>query len=96
ACPTVAVPPYPVDQRFPTHIGDTELTTYIDWMFLTFVLSLTGCPAISIPCGLTQNGLPVGLQLLGKPKGDYDLLAAAKLLETELGFASQMPIRPKS
>lgn len=96
ACPTVAVPPYPVDQRFPTHIGDTELTTYIDWMFLTFVLSLTGCPAISIPCGLTQNGLPVGLQLLGKPKGDYNLLAAAKLLETELGFVSQMPIRPKA
>ncbi len=95
ACPTVAVPPYPVEQRFPTHIGDTELTTYIDWMFLTFVITLTGCPAISVPCGTTRTGLPVGLQLIGKPKGDFDLLSAAQLLETEMGLADQMPIRPR-
>ncbi|WP_261399918.1 amidase [Leisingera daeponensis] len=95
ACPTVAVPPYPVEQRFPTHIGGEELTSYIDWMFLTFVITLTGCPAISIPCGTTRSGLPVGLQLIGKPKGDFDLLSAAQVLETELGLAARMPIRPR-
>ncbi|MBV8870245.1 MAG: amidase, partial [Acetobacteraceae bacterium] len=51
ACPTVAVPPFPVEQRFPTEIAGEKLTTYIDWMFLTFVISLIGCPAISLPCG---------------------------------------------
>ncbi|MHA7875202.1 amidase [Roseivivax sp.] len=95
ACPTVAVPPYPVEQRFPTHIGGEELTSYIDWMFLTFVITLTGCPAISIPCGATASGLPVGLQLIGKPKGDFDLLSAAQVLEAELDLAGPMPIHPR-
>lgn len=94
ACPTVSVPPYPVDQRFPTEIGGQKLTSYIDWMFLTFVITLTGCPAISVPCGMTQSGLPVGLQVIGKPRGDFDLLSAAHLLEDALGLARQMPILP--
>jgi len=96
ACPTVAVPPYKVEQRFPTHIGGQELTTYIDWMFLTFVITLTGCPAISVPCGTTRDGLPIGLQLVGRPKGDFDLISAAHLLESTLGLSGQMPIRPRS
>lgn len=96
ACPTVSVPPYPVDQRFPTEIGGQKLTSYIDWMFLTFVITLTGCPAISIPCGTTRDGLPVGLQLIGKPRGDFDLLSAAHLLEDALGLARRMPILPRT
>lgn len=87
ACPTVAVPPSPVEQRFPTEIAGEALTTYIDWMFLTFVVTLTGCPAISIPCGLTREGLPVGLQLVGRPHGDAALLGQARLAEEALGFS---------
>ena len=85
-CPTVAVPPFPVEQRFPTEIAGERLTTYIDWMFLTFVITLTGCPAISIPCGVTAEGLPVGLQLVGRPHGDADLLGQTRLIEQALGF----------
>jgi amidase len=81
ACPVVAVPPFPVAQTYPTEIAGEKLQTYIDWMFLTFVITLTGCPAISVPCGFTASGLPVGLQLIGRPHGDYDLLAAAKIFE---------------
>jgi amidase len=90
ACPTVAVPPFPVEQRFPTEIGGETLTTYIDWMFLTFVVTLTGCPAISLPCGLTRDGLPVGLQLVGRPHGDAALLSQARLVEQALEFALPM------
>lgn len=86
ACPTVAVAPFPVEQRFPTEIAGEKLTTYIDWMFLTFVITLTGCPAISLPCGLTREGLPVGLQLVGWPHGDAELLGYASLMEQELAF----------
>ena len=86
-CPTVAVPPFPVEQRFPSEIAGEKLTTYIDWMFLTFVITLVGCPAISLPCGLTQKGLPVGIQLVGRPHGDAELLGAALLLEQALGIA---------
>ncbi|NMJ43475.1 amidase [Roseomonas sp. JC162] len=89
-CPTVAVPPFPVEQRFPTEIAGERLTTYIDWMFLTFVITLTGCPAISIPCGVTAEGLPVGLQLVGPPHGDAALLGQARLIEQALGFRQTM------
>ncbi|HUN51527.1 MAG TPA: amidase family protein [Candidatus Sulfotelmatobacter sp.] len=91
-CPTVAVPPFPVEQRFPTEIAGEKLTTYIDWMFLTFVVTLTGCPAISLPCGLTREGLPVGIQLVGRPHGDAELLGAALMLERALGFAGRLPV----
>ncbi len=91
-CPTVAVPPFAVEQRFPTEIAGETLTTYIDWMFLTFVITLTGCPAISIPCGLTADGLPVGLQLVGPPHGDAALLGMAARVEQALGFT--LPLLP--
>ncbi len=91
-CPTVAVAPFAVEQRFPTEIAGETLTTYIDWMFLTFVITLTGCPAISLPCGLTEEGLPVGLQLVGQPHGDAELLGAALLLEQALGFSARVPL----
>jgi amidase len=85
-CPTVAVPPFSVEQRFPTEISGEKLSTYIDWMFLTFVITLTGCPAISLPCGLTRDGMPVGIQLVGRPHGDAELLGFARLFEQALEF----------
>jgi amidase len=94
ACPVVAVPPFPVEQRFPTQIAGENLTTYIDWMFLTFVLTLTGCPVISVPCGLTEDGLPVGLQIMARSRADHALLQAAALLEQEIGLAQQVPREP--
>ena len=90
ACPTVAVKPFPVEHRFPTEIAGEKLTTYIDWMFLTFAITLTGCPAISLPCGLTKDGLPIGLQLVGRPHSDADLLGMARLLEEALAFKTNV------
>src|SRR5690625_4656006 len=91
ACPVVAVPPFPVEQRYPTEIDGQALDSYIDWMYLTFVLTLTGCPAISVPVGLTQDGRPVGLQLMGKPRGEAALLAAAYQLEQMQTWVNQVP-----
>ncbi|MGH7105698.1 MAG: amidase [Acetobacteraceae bacterium] len=96
ACPTVAVPPFPAEQRWPTEIGGQKLATYIDWMFLTFVMTLTSCPALSLPCGLTKDGLPVGLQLVGRPHGEAALLSAAYLLEHALGLSRLVPRDPAS
>ncbi len=93
-CPVVAVPPYPVEQAYPTRIGDQQLTSYIDWMFLTFVVTLTGCPALSLPCGFTKDGLPVGLQVIGPTHGDAAVLAAGALLEREFGIAARLPVDP--
>ena len=95
ALPTVAVPPFPVTQPYPTEIAGRQLTSYIDWMFLTFVITLTACPAISVPCGLTSAGLPVGLQLVGRPHGDAALLGHARVLEEVLGFSAALPRLPR-
>ncbi len=95
ALPTVAVPPFPVTQPYPTEIGGQVLTSYIDWMFLTFVVTLTGCPALSIPCGFTRTGLPVGLQLVGRPQREGELLGYARVLEDILGIAATTPRLPR-
>jgi amidase len=95
ACPTVAVPPFPVEQPYPTEIAGERLTSYIDWMFLTFVVTLTGCPSISLPCGFTKNGLPVGLQLIARSQAEAALLSAARVLEMELAFP-KLPILPRA
>ncbi|MFQ5568313.1 MAG: amidase [Rhodothermales bacterium] len=75
--PCMAVPPFPVEENYPETIGGRQMKTYIDWVAPTFVLSLTGLPVASVPCGLDGNGLPVGLQVVAPPLGEERVLALA-------------------
>jgi len=93
ACPTVSLPPFPVSERFPKP-NDGQEHSYIDWMYLTFVLTLTGCPVISVPIGTTKDGRPVGLQLMGRPRADHEVLSAAHLLERIVDVARLVPRAP--
>ena len=93
--PSAPVAPYPVEERFVAAIDGEQLATYLDWLVLGYAITVTGCPAISIPCGFTANGLPVGLQLVGKPYGEKPLLAAAAWCESVLGVALSAPIDPR-
>lgn len=95
-CPTVSVPPFPIEKAYPTEINGHAMTTYIDWMAMTFVITVTGNPAISLPCGYTNNGLPVGLQIVGPFNSEGRLLALAAQLEAVLGLSSHVPIEPRS
>lgn len=79
--PCMAVPPFPVEQNYPDTIGGKKMKTYIDWIAPTFLLSLTGLPVASVPCGLDENGLPVGLQIVGRPLGEEAVLALAKAVQ---------------
>lgn len=79
--PCMAVPPFPVEQNYPDNIAGRPMTTYVDWIAPTFVLSLTGLPVASVPCGLDSTGLPVGIQIVGKPFGEEAVLAMAKQVE---------------
>ena len=81
ACPTAAVPPYSLEQRYVDRIGDTVFDNYVDWMGLQCAVTVTSSPAISIPCGFTSDGRPVGLQLVARPRGEAELLQAAALFE---------------
>jgi amidase len=92
--PTVMVPPFDVNQRHVMEVEGVSLPDYFAWLRLTLAITVTGCPAISVPCGFTAAGLPIGLQLVGKPRGEAALLSAAALFEQHLGLA-QTPIDPR-
>ena len=79
--PSMAVPPFPVEQNFPESVGGRVMKTYVDWIAPTFTLSLTGLPVASVPCGLDANGLPVGLQVVGPPLGEERVLGLCRLIQ---------------
>lgn len=79
--PTMAVPPFPVEENFPRTVGGREMETYVDWLAPTFVLSLTGLPVASVPAGLDSAGMPVGLQVVAPPRGEERALAAASVVQ---------------
>ncbi|MCK6449704.1 MAG: amidase [Alphaproteobacteria bacterium] len=82
--PTVSVPPFPVEQLFMDQIDGEKLRTYFHWLAPTYLITLTGNPAISIPCGLEPTGTPFHLQLVGPHQGDFRTLSIAHGLETHL------------
>ena len=94
-CPAASIPPFPVDQKYVEEIDGKPLESYIDWFSITFTLSMCACPVICIPCGFTEDGLPIGIQVMGKPRGEEALLAMAGQLEQLFGIAQQLPIDPK-
>ena len=73
--PTMCVPPFPVEQNYPATVAGRPMRTYIDWVAPTFLLSLTGLPVGSVPCGLDPAGMPVGLQVVGPRLGEESVLA---------------------
>jgi amidase len=79
--PCMAVPPFPVEQNYPETIAGRPMASYIDWVAPTFVLSLTGLPVASVPCGLDDSDLPVGLQIVGRPAGEGAVLALAAAIQ---------------
>ncbi|HZB93662.1 MAG TPA: amidase family protein [Stellaceae bacterium] len=95
ATPAVIVPPFDVNQRYVEAVAGHCFDNYVDWLGMSYAVTLTGCPALSLPCGFTRSGLPVGLQLVGRPRGEAALLAAAALLEEQLALAALLPIDPR-
>lgn len=79
--PTVQVLPFDIEQPYITNINGAELPTYIDWMRSCYFISILGVPALSVPCGLSAEGLPVGLQIVGRAGADWDVLRLGNALE---------------
>jgi len=89
--PTVAVPPFPVEQRYPTEINGKPLDNYTQWFFLTYGITLTALPVISVPCGFTGSGLPVGLQIVGRWHAEATVLRAAAAFEAAQPWVDRIP-----
>jgi amidase len=82
--PTVQVPPFDVEQPYPTEVAGVKMDTYIDWMKSCYYISVAANPAISVPCGYTPEGLPIGLQIVARHHDDWGLLQIAHAFEQAL------------
>ncbi|MCP4544311.1 MAG: amidase [Chloroflexi bacterium] len=89
--PVSQVPPFDVNQRYVTEIDGTKMETYIDWMRSCYYISVTGLPAISVPCGFTSDGLPIGVQIVGRHQDDWGVLQLAYAFEQATEFWKQRP-----
>src|SRR4029453_5957379 len=89
--PTSATPPFPVEQPHVTEINGRPGGTAMQRSYLTYAFSVLGLPAISIPCGFTKGGLPVGLQIVGKRRGEAAVLRAAAAFEAAQPWTPQAP-----
>ena len=89
--PTVAVRPFPVEMNYPSEINGRRVETYIDWFLLTYAITITGLPAISVPAGWTTDGLPVGLQIVGRWRREDSVLRAAAAFEAARPWSHRRP-----
>jgi amidase len=80
-CPVNQVPPFDIKQRWIEEINGVKMDTYIDWMKSCYYITITGLPAISVPCGFTPEGLPVGIQIVGRHNDDFGVLQLAHAFE---------------
>jgi amidase len=92
--PATIVPPFPVGDRTVTECDGQAFETYIDWLAIVYAVTLTSAPALSLPCGFTADGLPVGLQMVGPLRAEGPLLSHAAALEGALGL-DLGPIDPR-
>jgi amidase len=90
-CPTTSVPPFPVEIPFPAEVDGAPMTSYIEWLLPTYAFSVLGLPAISVPCGFTDTGLPVGLQIVGPWRGETTALRVAAAFEAARPWAHLRP-----
>ena len=90
-CVVNQVPPFPINLDWPHEIDGVQMETYIDWMKSAYYITSTRMPAISVPAGFTPDGLPVGIQIVGKYHGDLELLKIANAFEQATNVASKRP-----
>ncbi len=89
--PVSQVPPFDVVQRYVTEIGGERMETYIDWMKSCYYVTVAGLPAASVPCGFTPQGLPVGIQIVGRHRDDLGVLQLAHAFERATRHGERRP-----
>jgi amidase len=89
--PTTQLPPFSINMPYPTEIAGVKFENYIDWMKSCWYISATGNPAASVPAGFTPEGLPVGIQIVGRNKEDFSVLQLAHAFEQATGFGKKRP-----
>jgi amidase len=93
--PATIVAPFPIEHRYVAECAGKKFDNYIEWLGIVYAITLVCCPALSLPCGFTASGLPIGLQVVAPPRGEAQLLSGAKVLEDILGMRGTTPIDPR-
>jgi amidase len=96
ALPVNQVPPFDIDTEYPDEIEGVAMKTYIDWMNSASFVTLTGLPAISVPCGFTPEGLPVGIQIVGRRHDDFGVLQVAYAYQQATRLCERRPTPTRS
>jgi amidase len=94
--PATIVPPFPIENRYVAECAGKKFDNYVEWLGIVYAITLVCCPALSLPCGFTASGLPVGLQMVAPNRGEAQLLAGARVLEDILGVRGTTPIDPRA
>jgi amidase len=89
--PVNQVPPFPIEQQYVTEIDGVAMESYIDWMRSCYYVTASAHPALSLPCGFTDDGLPVGMQIVGRHRGEFELLQIAHAFEQATGVGLRRP-----
>jgi amidase len=84
-CPASVTKPFNVENRYFGHAKGLGYENYLDWLAITYVLTPLGLPVLALPCGMTENGLPVGIQIVGKPRGEAALISVGAAIEAAIG-----------
>ena len=90
-CPVNQLPPFGADVEWPREIAGVKLENYLDWMKSCYYITITSHPAISVPAGFTAEGLPVGLQIVGRHRADFSVLQLAHAFESATGAWKRRP-----
>jgi amidase len=90
-CPVNQLPPFPAELEWPREIDGTKLENYLDWMKSCYYITITSHPAISVPAGFTPDGLPVGLQIVGRYRADFSVLQLAHAFESATELWKRQP-----
>jgi amidase len=93
--PSAPILPRDIKERWPSEINGQRLDNYVEWLKLAALVTMTACPVLSLPCGFSPDGRPMGLQLVGRPKDEAGLLSHALLAEDILGLRTLVPIDPR-
>jgi amidase len=72
-----------------------DFANYVEWLRLTYAITLTSCPALALPCGFTADNRPIGLQLIAPPRAEAALLSAAAAAESAFNLTHLLPIDPQ-
>jgi amidase len=95
ACAVVGLEPTFAEVEFPTSVAGMPMPDYMGWLRFAFLATTVALPALSLPVGFTESGMPVGIQLIGPPRGEAKVLAVARVLEDVAGFRGRAPIDPR-